>query len=760
VDKPLQSLLAREGVLPIAILERAAAEARTRRTSLVEQLTTSGLVSEEALADTLAQALRLPRLHLANIVADADALQKVGDKVAHRHIILPLRIEGRMLVTAMANPTDLAAIQDIEFASNLQVKPVVATRTEITDGIRQYYAAEATLNEFVSNIAEIQDFTILRYPEAGVETSAPVAATENTPVVKLCSLMLYDAVKTGASDIHVEPGLHDVQIRMRRDGVLRAYTSFPKWLHDAVVSRIKILARLDIAERRLPQDGRIKVAYRSDALDVRVSTLPTHFGEKVVMRLLGTGEVPRLDDLGLPADQRAFVERALAAPQGLIIVTGPTGSGKTTTLYAMVAARQSTQVNIVTIEDPIEYQLANVTQVQVNSKAGLMFAGALRSILRQDPDVILLGEVRDPETAGIAFHAATTGHLVLTTLHTNSSTAAIGRLFDLGIDPLLITSSVNAVIAQRLLRRICDGCRTMYTPPEESLRKLQLAGDPGPFFHGRGCTQCGHTGYVGRTGIYELLSITPRLKELIHQRASDADLRRAAAQDGTQFLVAQAVATIRAGITTAEEVLRVVQIEAEDMPRCPQCRAFLDDDFTTCPYCLTRFDRTCESCGQKMKPEWKGCPYCHAAAPDAPSPGRAPTKAEAPPLKRAHLLVVDDDPVIHLAVRGALSELPVPVTISTAADGADALEAIAREVPDAIILDVKMPRLDGFEVCRRLREDLRTAFVPILMLTSSGDEEHRTRGYLVGADDYILKPFSAAELSARVGRVLRRTYGV
>ncbi|MBI1876186.1 MAG: Flp pilus assembly complex ATPase component TadA [Acidobacteria bacterium] len=766
MDRPLRAVLERAGVLPPEALAQAAADAQASRVPLLDHLVVSGHLSEETLADTLSDALKLPRLHLANVVADTDALMKVGDRLARRHGVLPLRIESGILVMAMANPTALPAIQDVEFASNLKVKPVVATRTEIADGIRQYYAAEDTLREFVSNIADVHDFTIIRNTQPEADPATPVAAAENTPVVKLCSVMLYDAIKTGTSDVHVEPALNEVKIRMRRDGVLRPYTTFPKWLHDAVVSRIKILAQLDIAERRLPQDGRIKIAYRSESVDVRVSTLPTHFGEKVVMRLLGGGRAPRLEAIGLRDEQRAFIENAIGQPQGLVIVTGPTGSGKTTTLYAMLAARQSPQVNIVTIEDPIEYQLPNVTQVQVHTKAGLTFASALRSILRQDPDIILLGEVRDAETAGIAFHAAATGHLVLTTLHTNSSTAAIGRLFDLGIEPLLITSSVNAIVAQRLLRRICESCKTADVPAADVLDKLKLSPSSGPYYQGRGCAQCGHTGYIGRFGVYELLAMTPRFRELVHQRASDADLRRAAATDGTQFLMTQAVAAVRAGITSVTEVLRVVQIEAEEKMRCPQCKAFLEEDFATCPYCLFRLGHSCPSCGQELKPDWKGCPYCHEKAPgdqiavrDAPY-ALAAAISGAPAVKTPRILIVDDDPVMQLAIQGALSGMETRVELRTASDGEEALETIARDVPDAVILDVKMPRRDGFSVCEALRRDVRTAFVPILMLTSAGDEEHRTRGYIVGTDDYMLKPFSAKELNARVGRLLRRTYGV
>lgn len=692
------------------------------------------LGAEETLAAGFATRLSLPRLHLASAAIQPEAVAKVPEKLARKCVCLPVKLEGRALVAAFANPADYDALRDVEFAVGSTVRPVVATKTEILDAIERYYAPEDKLRELVEHLGDTDEFRILRY-DADPEEAAQDASAEATPVVKLCNVMIYDAVRRQASDVHVEPELNDVQVRMRVDGVLRPYNRYQKWLHDAVISRLKILARLDIAERRRPQDGRIKVEYRKASIDLRVSILPTHYGEKAVLRLLGAAAAPTLDSIGITGSDRVALEEAVRQPQGMIVVTGPTGSGKTSTLYALLLERKSPEVNIVTIEDPIEYQLAGVSQVQVNTRAGLTFASALRSILRQDPDVILLGEVRDSETADIAVQAAMTGHLVLTTLHTNGSIATLVRLNELGVEPSSLATTVTAILAQRLVRRVCDECREEYTPAAEDLAKLGLERS-GRYTHGKGCDHCAHSGFAGRVGVFEILRMTPEVRDLVQSKAPESALRAAAVQGGTRFLKDRAVEAIRGGLTTVEEVLRVVQVDVGAEPADGQ-------------------NPDCAACGQELKPEWRACPFCGTAA--APS---AQSNVEPPVSRSPAILIVDDDPMIQLAVKGALGELAVKPEISTAKDGVDALVAIERKRPDLVVLDVMMPRMDGFALCERLRGDARTAFIPILMLTHSDDEANRTRGYLVGTDDYMAKPFSVPELTARVSRLLRRTYGM
>jgi len=661
--------------------------------------------------------------------------------------------------------------------------------------------------------------------------------------------------------VHVEPALHDMQVRMRVDGVLRDYTRVPKWLHGPVVSRLKILAKLDIAERRLPQDGRVNVHFQGSSIDLRVSTLPTHYGEKMVLRILGGVSAPSLDSLGLAPIQQTLLESAIQQPQGMILVTGPTGSGKTTSLYALLAWHHKPEVNIVTVEDPIEYQLAGISQVQVNPKAGLTFASALRSILRQDPDVILVGEMRDHETAEIACQAAMTGHMVLSTLHTNSAVGAVTRMLDLGVDPAVLASSLTMVIAQRLVRRICNDCREQYEPGEEVRARVGMPGDTSIVFRGRGCTSCGGTGYTGRIGIYELYRPTNAIRKLINDRATEADLRFAARQGGMVPLREDAVAKIKAGITSPDEVLRVVQVDENEVP-CPGCKALIEADFASCPYCRRSLKTTCTGCGQPLRLDWKLCPYCNTnallqprpeeletarevkrgAAPSAPmldeaqferrapvqdeeapkpafdlpeqafgeqyigvdlgatdqkpaaTPSPAPAAAPPPaavqaavapaPLAAApavkpppapqptpsvdplagrrplRVLVVDDDADLRMIVSATLRKLHVPVDVVQAEDGVAALEKAKAATPDLVVLDVMMPGMDGFETCRALRENVRTAFIPILMLTASADQDSRTKGYLLGTDDYMAKPFLPVDLKLRIARLLRRTYGI
>jgi type IV pilus assembly protein PilB len=710
-------------------------------------------LTEEDAANRFATTLSLARLHLASAAIQSDAIAAVPEKIARKYLCLPVKIEGRTLITAFANPADYNAIRDIEFASGLSVRPLVATPTDILDAIERYYAPDDKLRELVEHLGETEEFRIVRYDDADDE-DGPAAAAEATPVVKLCNVMVYDAVRRQASDVHVEPELNDVQVRMRVDGVLRPYSRYQKWLHDAVISRLKILARLDIAERRRPQDGRIKVLFRKASIDLRVSILPTHYGEKAVLRLLGAASAPTLDSVGITGSDRAALEHAVRQSQGMIVVTGPTGSGKTSTLYALILERKSPEVNIVTIEDPIEYELAGVTQVQVNTRAGLTFANALRSILRQDPDVILLGEIRDAETAVIAFQAAMTGHLVLTTLHTNGSIATLARLNELGVESTILTTTVTAILAQRLARRTCDACRADYTPAAGDLRKLGLERVDVRYTRGTGCEKCSNTGFAGRVGIFEILRMTPALRALVQAKAPEGQLRAAAIEGGTRFLLDRAVEAIRSGLTTVEEVLRVIQVEDSVESRCPHCGESIAPELAVCPNCLHSLQHECSACGQDLRPEWRACPFCGAAAP------RDAQTVESPGHRVPKILVVDDDPTIQKAIAAALRQLPTGSEVATANDGIEALDAIERDRPDLVVLDVMMPRMDGFAVCERLRRDARTAFIPIMMLTRSDDESSRTRGYLVGTDDYMPKPFTVPELSARVSRLLRRTYGM
>jgi type II secretory ATPase GspE/PulE/Tfp pilus assembly ATPase PilB-like protein/CheY-like chemotaxis protein len=636
---------------------------------------------------------------------------------------------------------------------------------------------------------------------------------ELPPVIKVVNLVIQDAIAQRATDIHIEPTLNDVQVRVRVDGVLRNLMQLPKWLANPVSTRVKVLARLDIAERRLPQDGRMKVQRENKTFDLRVSTLPTLFGEKAVLRILSSGmELPTLENVNLDQQELKTLMRALQQPQGLILVTGPTGSGKSTTLYACLGYRKSAEVNIVTVEDPVEYQMVGLNQVQVNVKAGLTFAHCLRSILRQDPDVILVGEMRDLETTEIAFHAAMTGHLVLSTLHTNSAIATINRLLDLGVDPVLISSSITLITAQRLLRRLCD-CKQPYDPPPALLQRLGLDPNDGTvYYKSAGCNRCGGTGFSGRMAVHEMLPMSNTVRELIVRKASEYEIQAAMKPQGMKFLLERGVEKVRDGSTALSELFRVLQLEEQEgmarSQRCPTCKAAIEPEFSVCPNCLTSLKTLCQRCGQQLKLDWKICPYCRAPVTDEESAGVAvpllpaaseepprptaminpmpPPPAYAPPAaavsqppasspaystggsngndtapaKMPQILIVDDDPAIRTIVAKSLEQLPFKVGTEVATNGLEAVDIASRDHPDLIVLDVMMPEMDGFEVCQKLRSQVETAFIPIMMLTANPSEEGRIRGYMVGSDDYVSKPFNVAELNARVTRLLRRAYGI
>ena len=587
--------------------------ARESKRSFWDVLLEDNRVTEDALADQFARRLRIRRVWLAAEVIDS-TLNLIPEILARHYLCLPLRIEKNRLLLCLANPSDLHAIREVEFHTGYSTIPVVSTRSEILAEIDRYYAARSALVDVVRDTWESQELEVIQPEpeELDLDEGESRRAAETGPVVRLVNLMILEGMRTSASDIHIEPGENEVKVRNRVDGLLRDVMALPKWLHAGIVSRIKILANLDISEKRRSQDGHIGAYFRQKRVDMRVSTLPTRDGEKVVLRILGSGQgIPTIEGLGLETVDRELLLHAVAQPQGMILVTGPTGSGKTTSLYSALLHKRTPELNIVTIEDPVECDLAHVNQVQVNRRAGMTFANSLRSILRQDPDVILLGEIRDQETAEIAFRAAMTGHMVLSSLHTYSALGTVYRLLELGIEPFLVGSCVNLVMAQRLVRTICKNCRESYTPAPAPLSRLGLVSEGTIFYRGKGCEECGQTGYAGRIGIFELLPVTPEVQDAISQRSSETQLLRVGRAAGMHLLLEDAQRKVKAGLTTAEEVLRVVHLrEAPSLP-CPHCCALIRPNFSTCPYCLTPLHKLCESCGQELQQDWRICPYCN-----------------------------------------------------------------------------------------------------------------------------------------------------
>ncbi len=774
-DAALVRFVAQHRLVPPETLEVAQAEAAAGEgsSSIIEHLVLKGLVSEEAIALALSKHLRLPFVDLTACSLDPQVTRLVKEELANRHRVVPLNVENDRLVVATANPLDREGLRALEFATGRHIRPVIATASAVGDALGRAYHLDEALNAYLGGVSGDGEVPVSELKDEATDWNTLQRESALPPVVKLFNLILLDGIRGNASDIHIEPGVSEVRVRYRIDGMLHESLRLPKWVQDATVARCKVLANLDITERRVPQDGRIRINYRESLIDLRVSSLPTQFGEKVTIRVLNSAAAPSgLESLNMPERDLRCVRQAIMRPQGMVLVTGPTGSGKSTTLYGMLGELIAPTRNIVTIENPIEYQVRGVNQVQINERQGLTFAKTLRSILRQDPDVILVGEIRDPETAQIAVQAAQTGHLVLSTLHTNDSVATLARLADLGIEASMIASSLNLILAQRLVRRICARCAQPYEPERTALEMLKLTTLPITFRRGVGCAACRKLGYAGREAVFEVMPITPAMAKLIENKASESVLRHQARQDGLAPLGEQATRKVGEGVTTVEEVLRVVDIGLE-ANRCPTCDRQVEDTFAVCPHCSTPLRTRCLSCNTALQKEWTTCPYCGApsAAQARPRPKRLPAPESeidpAPsgdPVESARplqyrVLVVDDDPDFLRLMTLFLRQSDLPITVLTAPTGAEALERAQLAPPDLILLDVMMPNMDGFEVCASLRANLRTAFVPILMLTALNDPDSRTRGFLVGTDDYISKPFDRQELLARVRRVLHRTYG-
>jgi len=490
---------------------------------------------------------------------DPEVLKFVPETVARRYGVIPISKSGNILTLAMANLNDVVAIDTVRTISGCEIKAVPASEKHMMTAVERYYSGSPDVETVLLDLVKVNGSLV--QPEIGEDLTQVKLKANDPPVVKFVNLLLLDAIERRASDIHIEPAQGKVHVRIRIDGVLRSISPPPKSMHSAIVSRTKILSNLDIAERRLPQDGRCVVKIGDREVDIRVSTFPTLYGEKVVMRLLDKEKLSLgLEELGLRANQLSKFEKALKRPYGMILETGPTGSGKTTTLYTGLRHINNSERNIVTIEDPIEYDLAGVNQTQVKPQIGLDFARGLRAILRQDPDVILVGEIRDRETAQIAMRAALTGHLVFSTLHTNDAVGAIAQLRYFQIEPYLIGSAVDLVIAQRLIRRVCPNCREYYPLSEKALRRLDLDDEGKNGFklvRSEGCRQCSHTGYFGRTAVFQFFEISPSVKRLIFEGADMQTLRAEAIKQGMRTLRESAVEKLRQGVTTVEEVLSV-----------------------------------------------------------------------------------------------------------------------------------------------------------------------------------------------------------
>lgn len=569
----LGELLLRHKLITKEQLDKALELQKSNNSKLGSNLVKLGFVTDEEIAQVLSKQFGISPINLGRFEIDQTVLDLIPVEVARKYDLIPVNRTGAVLTVAMADPTNIRAMDEINFICGYQVEPVVASDNAIREAIDKYYGSthalelkkalkEATHEKNIE-LGEVADVEVLEEAEE-MDIASLERQSEDAPVVKLVNKILYDALNEGASDIHVEPYEKEYRVRYRIDGVLYIKINPPLKLRDAITSRIKIMAKLDIAEKRLPQDGRIKIKTKHlgkiKELDYRVSVLPTLFGEKIVLRLLDKENL-KLDmtKLGLESESLRKFEKAILKPYGMLLVTGPTGSGKTNTLYSAMSRINTPEINIITAEDPVEFNIPGINQVQMKEQIGLNFAAALRSFLRQDPNIILVGEIRDFETAEIAIKAALTGHLVLSTLHTNDAPSSINRLMNMGIEPFLVSSSVLLIVAQRLIRKICKECKEEYKVPMEALVDIGFSEEDArnvTIYKGRGCPLCGNTGYKGRVGLFEVLDVTDGVRELILVGASTLEIRRKAVEEGMMTLRSSGLEKLRQGITTIEEVLR------------------------------------------------------------------------------------------------------------------------------------------------------------------------------------------------------------
>ena len=733
-----------EGVVTPELVAELREKAAPQAT-LWETLVAQKVVNDEQILTALSTRFRLKIAELDK--ADPTAKERVPEQVARRYHILPFRATDSYLEIATANPFDLDAEKALAFATAREIRMLLLAPSKIAERLDDMYRPEKAVDKLLEGmessaaLEHLQDVA----PDE-ITLAASEAEASQRPVVRLVDLIISEGILARSSDIHIEPEEGGVAVRYRIDGVLRQVMKIPRQAGLPLISRIKIMSSLDIADRLRPQDGRARVAVNGQPIDLRVSTLPATLGEKVVIRILDSrATVKSLDSLGLNTNETEGIKRLLENHEGIILVTGPTGSGKTTTLYSCINQIKSEGVNIVTVEDPVEYRMQGIVQVQVQEKAGLTFASALRSILRQDPNVVLIGEIRDRETAQIAVQASLTGHLVLSTLHTNDASNAVTRLVDIGVEAYKIAAALRGVLAQRLMRTICPTCKEVWMEtPADRLGKWVPKGTP--LYRAAGCPDCAMTGYRGRFSIVEVLTVTPEVERRIASGETAEHIAGAARRGGMKGLWESGLEHVLRGESTLDELTRVVDIPQDD-ERPPAAAA-----------------APRRPGGGVSQPQLAP----HAGAVLAPEPTAdalvehfelleelAPPRRSGPHgLPAVKVLLVDDEDSLRKVMRDLLERDGYDV--AEARDGVQALDQIDRVGPDIIVLDLNLPGLDGYGVLSHLRSRPATAAIPVIVLTAKGDEDNEVRVFELGADDFLTKPFRARALSARLEAVLGR----
>jgi type II secretory ATPase GspE/PulE/Tfp pilus assembly ATPase PilB-like protein len=736
----LESVITPE--LLVELREKAPPPAR-----LWETLVAQKIASDEQILTALSTRFRLKLADLTHL--DPAAKERVPEQVARRYHILPLRATDSYLEVATANPFDLDAEKALAFATAREIRMFLLAPSKIAERLDELYRPEKAVDKLLEGMESSAELVQLQ-DAAPDEISTSEAEASQRPVVRLVDLIISEGILARSSDIHIEPEEGGVAVRYRIDGVLRQVMKIPRQAGLPLISRIKIMSSLDIADRLRPQDGRARVAVNGQPIDLRVSTLPAALGEKVVIRILDSrATVKSLESLGFNANETDGIKRLLENHEGIILVTGPTGSGKTTTLYSCINQIKSEGVNIVTVEDPVEYRMQGIVQVQVQEKAGLTFASALRSILRQDPNVVLIGEIRDRETAQIAVQASLTGHLVLSTLHTNDAANAVTRLVDIGVEAYKIAAALRGVLAQRLMRKLCPTCKEVWMEtPADRLKPWVPKGTP--LYRAAGCPDCAMTGYRGRFSIVEVLTVSAEVERRIAAGETAEHIAGAARRSGMKGLWDSGLAHVLRGESTLDELTRVVDIPQED-DRPPEAAA----------------GSRRSTGGGKSQP---GLAHGAAVAFTEPAHSASPEELTAhfelleepePPrvsgphgLPARKVLLVDDEDSLRKVVKDLLER--DGYIVSEARDGVQALDQVDRVGPDIIVLDLNMPGLDGYGVLSHLRSRPATADIPVIVLTAKSDEDNEVRVFELGADDFLTKPFRARALSARLEAVLGR----
>ena len=764
-DEWLVHSLSLEGVLTPERLTELRAKAPPGQT-LWQALVAEKVATDEQILTALSTRFRLK---LADVHAVNPAVkEKVPEALARRYHILPLRVTDSFLEVATANPFDLDAEKALAFATAREIRSLLLAPAKITEKLDELYRPDRALEKVLQGMEGSGEMFTIAPAVAPDEIAASAEEASQRPVVRLVDLIISEGILSRSSDIHIEPEEGGVAVRYRIDGVLRQVMKIPRAAGIPLISRIKIMSQLDIADRLRPQDGRARVAVNGQPIDLRVSTLPAALGEKVVIRILDSrATVKSLDSLGLNPDETEGIKRLLENHEGIILVTGPTGSGKTTTLYSCINQIKSEGVNIVTVEDPVEYRMAGIVQVQTQEKAGLTFASALRSILRQDPNVVLVGEIRDPETAQIAVQASLTGHLVLSTLHTNDAANAVTRLVDIGVEAYKIAAALRGVLAQRLMRRLCPTCKEVWMEtPSERMAKWIPRGTP--LYRAAGCPDCAMTGYRGRFSIIEVLTVVPEVERLITAGKTAEHIAAAARRGGMKSLWESGLAHVLKGESTVDELMRVVDIPQEEdgieppSAPAPGGRGSVSGGAVSSVAPGTAVPSTGAGAAGGRGHGGLATPAASGAAQSEALTGNFELLEEpaTPRLSWRHggaapkVLLVDDEDSLRKVMRDLLER--DGYVVAEARDGVQALDQIDRVGPDIIVLDLNLPGLDGYGVLSHVRSRPATASIPVVVLTAKGDEDNEVRVFELGADDFLTKPFRARALSARLEAVLGR----